>query len=215
MSQAPRSFENPARMNENRSQNDEKSRKNRRRALWGARGRSADVGGGVQERFGTRPGRPKSGLGTPQAAPGRPRRPQDAPKPPRGPSGEPPRPIRTTPGRGPRAFWTPKRVRTAAASNFRRYKHVAQMLRCGKIVAPANVLYTSDDVSIERLYGAKKWRRATIFGPKIGSGARLGALADRQNGLRGRSRALEAPPESLRIFFVGASEARSARKSAC
>ena len=71
MSQAPRSFENPARMDENRSQNDEKSRKNRRRVLWGARGRSADVGGGVQERFGTRPGRPKSGLGTPQAAPGR------------------------------------------------------------------------------------------------------------------------------------------------
>ena len=71
MSQAPRSFENLARIDENRFQNDEKSRKNRRRALWGARGRSADAGGSVQERFGRRPGRPKSGLGTAQATSGR------------------------------------------------------------------------------------------------------------------------------------------------
>ena len=55
MSQAPRSFENLARIDENRSQNDEKSRKKRRRVLWGARGRSADAGrpGAVRETPGT------------------------------------------------------------------------------------------------------------------------------------------------------------------
>ena len=162
---------------------------------------------------------PKSGLGRvregPRALSGRLGRPQEAPRASRGASGEPPLAIQTTLGRSPSAFGTPKRVRTATTSNFRRFLARAWEGRTSIFASQRSVLLTWDEERTERQHAAKKWRRDTIFEPKIVSGGHPGALVERKNGLCGRSRALEAPPESLRNFFVGASEARSARKSAC
>ena len=162
---------------------------------------------------------PKSGLGrvreAPRALSGRPGRSQEAPRAPRSASGEPPRATRTTPGRSPRAFGTPKRVRTATTSDFHRFLARAWKGRTSIFASQRSVLLTWDEERTERQHAAKKWRRDTIFEPKIVSGGHPGALVERKNGLCGRSRALEAPPESLRNFFVGASEARSARKCAC
>ena len=78
-----------------------------------------------------------------------------------------------------------------------------------------SVLLTWDEERTDCQQAAKKWRRDTIFAPQIVSKDHPDALVERKIGLCGRSRALEAPSESLRNFFVGASEARGARKSAC
>ena len=161
----------------------------------------------------------KSGPGrvweAPRVLSGRPGRSQVAPRASRGASGEPPLAIQTTLGRSPSAFGTPKRVRTATTSNFRRFLARAWEGRTSIFASQRSVLLIWDEERAERQRAAKKWRRDTIFEPKIVSGGHPGALVERKNGLCGRSRALEAPPESLRNFLVGASEARSARKSAC
>ena len=113
---------------------------------------------------------------------GRPGRSQVAPRASRGASGEPPLAIQTTLGRSPSAFGTPKRVRTATTSNFRRFLVRAWEGRTSIFASQRSVLLTWDEERTERQHAAKKWRRDTIFEPKsvsVGRSGRLGRAKKR------------------------------------
>ena len=102
----------------------------------------------------------KSGPGSlwegPRALSGRLGRPQEPPRASRGASGEPPLAIQTTLGRSPSAFGTPKRVRTATTSNFRRFLARAWEGRTSIFASQCSVLLISDEERTERQHAAKK-----------------------------------------------------------
>ena len=71
---------------------------------------------------------------------------------------------------------------------FERFWLIAQQLRCMKNVAPANLLYISDEVSTERAGASKKLEKPRVSAPKIEPGdvratynRAPAALVERQN----------------------------------
>ena len=130
-----------------------KTTKKRENSVVGRSGALEDAPRTPGEASKSAPGRVWDG---PRALPGQPGRPQVGPRSPRGASGEPPRAIRTTPGRGPRAFGRQKRVRTASASKFRRFLVRSKEGRTSIFVSQCSVLLTSDEERTERQHAAKK-----------------------------------------------------------
>ena len=83
---------------------------------------------------------------------------------------------------------------------------VARKLRCAKIIAPANVLYTSNEVNTDRARTSKKLENQGVSASKIEAGSgrttqnrARAAQLERKNGQFERTSASEAPPGSPKI----------------
>ena len=82
-----------------------------------------------------------------------------------------PRGSRTTPERCPNAFCAPGYVEHARGAIFRRFCMVLRKLRCAEIIAPANVLYTSNEVGSDRARTSKKLENQGVSASKIEAGS--------------------------------------------
>ena len=127
--------------------------KNRRKIGLGQFWAFKAVSGTSQDALGTALGRPKI---APRPILGRPGRAKSGQEPSKSVPRTVPRRTRTAPERRPSAFGASSIVERARRTIFRCFCVVARKLRCVKNVAPANVLYTSHEVSTERAGATKK-----------------------------------------------------------
>ena len=160
---------------------DEKSTKILSWAVLDIRSRCADALGPARDTPGTVKCVPGAILGRP----GRAKRGQEAPK----SVSEPvPRRSWTVAEQCPSVFGASNAVEHDRRTIFECFWLIAQQLRCMKNVAPANVLYISDEVSTERAGASKKLEKPCVSAPKIEPGGvratqnrAPAALVERQN----------------------------------
>ena len=118
-----------------------------------------------------------------------------------------PRRSRTTPEPCPSAFSAPGYGEHARATIFHRFCMVVRKLRCAEIIAPANVLYTSNEVNTDRARTSKKLENQGVSASKIEAGSgrttqnrARAAQVERKNGQFERTSAFEALPGSLKNY---------------
>ena len=138
--------------------------KNRRKIGLGQFWAFKAVSGTSQDTLGAALGRPKI---APRPILGRPGRAKSGQEPSKNVPGTLPRRSRTAPERCPSAFGASSTVERARRTIFRCFCVVARKLRCVKNVAPANVLYTSQEVNIACARAAKKLENVGVSASKI------------------------------------------------
>ena len=166
---------------EKSTKSDEKSTKIRSWAVLDVQSRCADALGPARDTPGTVKCVPGAILGRP----GRAKRGQEAPK----SVSEPvPRRSWTVAEQCPSVFGASSAVEHNRRTILERFWLLAQKLRYMKNVAPASVLYTSDEVSTEHAGASKKLEKPCVSASKIEPGGvratqnrALAALVERQN----------------------------------
>ena len=196
-----------------------KSTKNRRKIAFGLFWASKAVSGTRRGAFGTRPGRAKAG---PRAILGRPERPKSGRETPKSEPGTVPRRSLARPERCRSACDAAGTVGCVIGAIFHRFCLGARKLRCAKNVAPANVLYTSQEVNIACARAAKKLENVGVSAFKIKprsvratqNRARAARFA-RQNAKKSREAhrffwkaGANMPTERARAAFLAAKSAR-------
>ena len=147
---------------QNRSKNRRRSTTNRRKSFLGGFWAFKAVSSTRRDPLGTRPGRSKAPPERFLDAQGVPREPGKRPKVFPSRSQDAPGPLRSSV----RACLERRTLRTI----FERFWLIAQKLRYAKNVAPASVLYTSDEVSTERAGASKKLEKPCVSASKIEPG---------------------------------------------
>ena len=130
----------PSKSSRNRVRTPPKSTQNRVRRPSGPFGRLKSSLGPFQSSFKSAQERPRRGRDVPKTAPRRLKTPQDVPRQPENRAKTPPRAL---PKRVRRLIEARTAPRTQVGSVSASISCSCQMLRCAKIIAPANVLYTS------------------------------------------------------------------------
>ena len=182
--------------------------KNRRKIGLGQFWAFKAVSGTSQDALGTALGRPKI---APRPILGRPGRAKSGQEPSKSVPRTVPRRTRTAPERCPSAFGASSIVERARRTIFRCFCVVARKLRCVKNVAPANVLYTSHEVSTERAGATKKLENRGVSA----SQNEPGDVRDRPKSSPGghvRATKRENRARSLAFFFKPARAGQSKRE---
>ena len=182
--------------------------KNRRKIGLGQFWAFKAVSGTSQDALGTALGRPKI---APRPILGRPGRAKSGQEPSKNVPGTLPRRSRTAPERCPSAFGASSTVERARGTIFRSFCAVARKLRCVKNVAPANVLYTSHEVSTERAGATKKLENRGVSASQNKPGGRPGAPEISPGG-HVRATKRENRARSLAFFFKPARAGQSKRE---
>ena len=164
---APKSYEIQAKIGaksvEKSTKIDEKSTKIFSWRVLGVQSRFVDASGPARDT----PGTVKSAPGAIFGCPGRAKRAREASK----SVSEPvPRRSRTVAEQCPSVFGASNAVEHDRRTIFERFWLIAQKLRYAKNVAPASVLYTSDEVSTERAGASKKLEKPRVSASKIEPG---------------------------------------------
>ena len=123
-----------------------------------------------RRRVGTRSGHARDGQKRPGAIFGRPGRAKRAREASKSVSEPVPRRSRTVAEQCPSVFGASNAVEHDRRTIFERFWLIAQKLRYAKNVAPASVLYTSDEVSTERAGASKKLEKPRVSASKIEPG---------------------------------------------
>ena len=187
-----------------------KSTKNPRKSGVGRLWALGSASGMRRDVLGSGPGVPGSGPRDPKAGPGTilgpPGRAKSGREPPNSLPEPAPRRSRTTPKRCSSAFGAPGCGERARRTIFRRFCMVVRKLRCAEIIAPANVLYTSNEVSTDRARTSKKLENQGVSASKIEAGSgrttqnqARAAQVEQKNGLFERTSAFEVPPGPPKI----------------
>ena len=159
-----KSAKNRPKIREKSTKMDEKTAKIQDLVVSGAQGRSGDAPGRSRDGSWTPNNRSKADLGTPRASQERPRAVQK-----RTPDG--PKTFPDRPGAMSECIWSIEHCRTSPRDDLSLFCVGACKLRCAKNVAPAIVLYTSDEVGTDRARTPKTHEHPGVLMSKIEPGS--------------------------------------------